>query len=138
MNLDLVYPVFVQVALTFLLIYATGGARFLAVKTGQVKVKEIVLGQRAWPKKLQQLGNTLNNQWETPILFYAGIGLALIVGAQSPWLVPLAWAWIGFRVLHALIYITVNHLLFRFLAFGTSVTALFGFWIALAVEFLSR
>lgn len=138
MNLDLVIPVFVQVALTLLLIFATGGARYIAVKGGQVKVRDIVLGQRAWPKKLQQLGNTLNNQWETPILFYAGIGMALILGAQSPWLVPLAWTWIGFRLLHAVIYISVNHLLFRFLAFAISALALTGFWIALAVEFFTR
>ena len=138
MNLDLVIPLFVQVAMTILLIFVTGGARYFAVKSGEVKVKEIVLGQRAWPKKLQQLGNTLNNQWETPILFYAGIGFALILGSQSPWLVPLAWAWIGLRLLHAVIYISVNHLLFRFLAFACSVLALTGFWVALALEFLTR
>lgn len=138
MQVELVYPVFIQVALTFLLAYATGGARYFAIKSGQVKIRDIVLGQRAWPKKLQQLGNTLNNQWETPILFYAGVAFALILGAQSPALLPLAWAWVGFRILHAVIYVTSNKLLFRFLAFVTGATILLAFWIILAVEILSR
>lgn len=138
MNTDLLYPVFAQIALTFLLLVATGTRRYFAVAGRQVKVSEIVLGQRAWPKDIQQLGNAANNQWETPTLFYAGIAFALIAGAQSAALVPLAWAWVALRALHATIYVTVNHLRFRFMSFIAGMGVLLAFWIVFAIEILNR
>ena len=138
MNTALIFPVLAQVALTFALLLATGARRYFAVASHEVKVRDIVLGQRAWPTKLQQLGNALNNQWETPTLFYAAIGFALILQAQSALLLPLAWAWVGLRALHALIYVTVNNLRFRFLSFVAGVAVLIAFWGVLAFEVLGR
>jgi len=134
MNLDLVFPVFAQIALSLVLLMATGLARFFSIQGGKVKPADIVLGQRNWPKTVQQLGNAANNQWETPTLFYAGVAFALILQAQSELLVTLAWIWVGLRVLHAAIYVAVNHLLFRFLSFVASVFVLTGFWLVLFLE----
>jgi hypothetical protein len=49
-------PVFIQVALTFGLLYWLGPARVGAVKRGEVKVRDIALGQKVWPDRqlLQQ------------------------------------------------------------------------------------
>jgi hypothetical protein len=138
MNTELLYPVFAQVALTFALLVYAGARRYRAVASREVKVPEIVLGQRNWPKSIQQLGNALNNQWETPTLFFAAIAFALIAGAQSPALVFLAWAWVGLRALHAAIYVTVNNLRFRFLSFIAGVLVLATFWVVFALEVLAR
>jgi hypothetical protein len=138
MNIELIYPVFAQVTLTFVLLVFAGTRRYFAVAGREVKVSEIVLGQRNWPKSIQQLGNALNNQWETPTLFFAAIGFALIAGAQSPVLVTLAWTWVGLRVLHAAIYVTVNNLRFRFLSFIAGVLVLAAFWVVFALEVMSR
>ena len=132
------YPVLAQIALTFALLFTTAGLRFAAVSSGTVKVKDIVLGQKAWPEKVQQYSNAFQNQLETPILFYAGVLFAMVLNAAGPILMMLAWTWFGLRVVHAGIHITSNNLQVRFMAFGASVIALLAFWVVLAVEVVSR
>ena len=138
MSEALLYPVLAQIALTFALLFTTAGLRFAAVSSGTVKVKNIVLGQKAWPEKVQQYSNAFQNQLETPILFYAGVLFAMVLNAAGPILMMLAWTWFGLRVVHAGIHITSNNLQVRFMAFGASVIALLAFWVVLAVEVISR
>lgn len=138
MSEALLYPVLAQIALTFALLFTTAGLRFAAVSSGTVKVKDIVLGQKAWPEKVQQYSNAFQNQLETPILFYAGVLFAMVLNAAGPILMMLAWTWFGLRVVHAGIHITSNNLQVRFMAFGASVIALLAFWVVLAVEVISR
>ena len=134
MTHTLLYPVFVQVALTLVLAVLTASARFLSVSGGKVKVGDIVLGQRAWPRQIQQLGNSLNNQWESPTLFYAVIAFALITGASTAVLLPLAWVWVALRIVHAGIHITSNTLQIRFLSFITGFSVLIAMWVVLALH----
>jgi len=138
MNEALLYPVFVQIALTLVLTLATAYVRFVSVSKADVRVKDIVLGQRNWPRKVQQLSNALNNQWETPVLFYAGVAFALITSAQSALLLPSAWAFVIFRLLHAGVYVVNNFLPVRFGMFIVSTLSLFVFWAVFAMEILSR
>ena len=138
MQTDLLWPLFVQVFFAFAMTYVMGLSRFAAVRGGKVKGRAIALGQRAWPEGVQRISNVANNQWESPILFYAGIGFALLLEAQGALLAPLAWAYVATRVIHAAIYISVNHVLSRFLTFATGLTCLFAFWIVLAMEVLAR
>ncbi|MCR9266596.1 MAG: MAPEG family protein [Alphaproteobacteria bacterium] len=138
MSEALLYPVLAQIALTFALLFTTAGLRFSAVSSGTVKVQDIVLGQKAWPEKVQQYSNAFQNQLETPILFYAGVLFAMVLNAAGPILMMLAWTWFGLRVVHAGIHITSNNLQVRFMAFGASVIALLAFWVVLAVEVVSR
>jgi hypothetical protein len=130
----LLYPVFVQVALTLVLALLTAGARFLSVSGGKVKIGDIVLGQRAWPPRIQQLGNSLNNQWESPTLFYAVIAFALITGASAAVMLPLAWVWVALRIVHAGIHITSNTLQIRFMSFITGFAVLVAMWVVLALH----
>jgi hypothetical protein len=138
MNTDLFAPALIQALFTFLIVFTMGFSRFFAVRSGAVKGRAIALGQRAWPEHVQRLSNVANNQWESPTLFFAAIAFALILEAQSPLLPALAWAYMATRVLHAAIYVAVNHVLTRFLTFGAGLLILMAFWIVLGVEILSR
>ena len=64
-------PVFVQVALTFALLFWMGRSRIGLIKAGEVKVKDVALGERNWPTRTQQIANAYHNQFEMPVLFYA-------------------------------------------------------------------
>ena len=67
---------------------------------------------------------------EQPTLFYA-IALALAVGnADGGYSVILAWAYVGFRILHSLVQTTVNIVLYRFILWALSSLVL----IALTVH----
>ncbi|WP_339745663.1 MAPEG family protein [uncultured Maricaulis sp.] len=138
MNSALLIPVFVQVALTFVLVFTMGAMRYRATTSGKVKPADIVLGQRAWPVRVQQVSNAYENQLASPLLFYAGIAFALIAGATSVLLVVLAWAYVGLRLLHALIHVTSNHLRSRFMAFAAGLLVLLGYWVVFALELMTR
>ncbi|MEA1942058.1 MAG: MAPEG family protein [Pseudomonadota bacterium] len=138
MNTAFLYPVLVQVALTFALVIATGLTRTAAIRRGEVKVSEVALGQKKWPKRSMQFSNAYQNQLETPILFYAGILFAGAFGVAGPVLLALAWVWVGVRLVHVAIHITINHMLYRFMAFLTGVIVLAAFWIVMAVEVITR
>ena len=138
MNTDFLYPVLVQVLLTFVLIGATGGSRFLAIRSGRVKPQDVALGERAWPKRSLQFSNAYHNQLETPILFYAGVLFAGVFGVAGTALLVLAWAFVILRLVHCAIHVTSNHMLYRFMAFGAASLILCVFWIVLAVSVLTR
>lgn len=138
MNTAFLYPVLVQVALTFSLVIATGLTRTAAIRRGEVKVSEVALGQKAWPKRSMQVSNAYQNQLETPILFYAGVLFAGVFGVAGDLLLTLAWIWVGLRIVHVAIHITTNHMLHRFAAFLASVLVLAAFWVFMAIEVLTR
>ena len=106
--------------------------------SGKVKPADIVLGQRAWPRKVQQVSNAFQNQMETPTLFFVGVILAIILGISGPVLLTLAWVWAGLRVVHAIIHTTSNHLRWRFYSFAGGVFVLLAFWITLAIGIVTR
>lgn len=138
MNTAFLYPVLVQVLLTFLLVAATATTRVRAIASGKVKPKDVSLGEKNWPRRSLQFSNAYQNQLETPILFYVGVILAAMYGVAGTLLLVLAWIWVGARIAHAAIHVTSNHMLHRFLAFAASVGVLLVFWVVLAVSVLTR
>ncbi|WP_291844658.1 MAPEG family protein [Maricaulis sp.] len=134
----LIYPLLVQVALTFALLFANALMRTGAVASGKVKPSDIVLGQRAWPKQVQQVSNAFQNQMETPTLFFVGVILAIMLQLSGPVLLALAWIWVALRLLHAFIHCTSNNLRLRFYAFAAGVFVLLGFWAVLAIGVFTR
>ena len=122
-------PVFVQVALTFALLLTLGPARVAAVKRGEVEIKDIALGQSAWPDRITQIGNNFNSQFQVPVLFYALVVLALVTAKVDLVLIAGAWAFVASRLLHALVHVTTNRIAHRFNAFAIGVFVLAAMWI---------
>lgn len=129
-------PVFVQVLLTFGLLLWTGRVRFAAARAGQVKLKDISLGERSWPAPVQQVSNTFANQFELPVLFYVVTGLALATAQAGPLFVGLAWLFVLTRLVHAGIYATSNVVARRFQAFLAGAIVLMAMWLDFAVRIL--
>ena len=125
----LLIPVFVQVALTFALLFRLGPARVAAVKSGEVKLEDIALGQRAWPDRITQISNAYANQFEMPVLFYALVVLAIVTGRVDMVLVAGAWLFALSRLAHAYVYVTSNRIRARFNAFTLGVFGLMAMWI---------
>ena len=51
-------PLFVQVALTFVLLGLTGYSRVASVRRGETKIRDIALGQPNWPERITKAGNS--------------------------------------------------------------------------------
>ena len=129
-------PLFVQVALTFALLFWTGAARVAAVRRGDVRVRDVALREANWPKRETQIANAYQNQLELPVLFYLVTVLAVITRqADLPFLV-LAWLFVVSRLVHAGIHVTSNHVGRRFAAFAAGAAVLALMWAILMLRIL--
>ena len=130
-------PLFVQVALTFVLLFRQGQLRIGAVRGGALHICDIALGEPNWPKPVTQVGNAYHNQFQLPVLFYVLIALALITGRATLVLTCLSWLFVALRLWHALIHITHNNVPRRFFVFtaGLGVLCVMWLWFAASVLF---
>ena len=129
-------PLFVQVALTFVLLFMMAGARRATLRSGQLKVRDIALGQTAWPDRPQQISNSFDSQFQTPLLFYVLVILAWITRHADVIFVVMAWLYVLLRIAHAYVHVTSNHVPTRFRIFAVSVFVLLIMWIIFAVRIL--
>ena len=93
-------PVFVQVALTFAMLFWMASARTRSVKAGETKIRDIALGQSAWPTGAQQISNNYASQFEIPLLFYMVVILALFTRTADLIFVVLSWLFVLARIAH--------------------------------------
>ena len=125
--------VFVQVFFTLWTILTMGMGRVNAVKTTNLTMKDVALDNKVYPEDVLKLGNNMQNQFETPILLYAGAAIALSVGAN--WVMAgAAVAYIITRFWHRWIHVRHNRVTKRFMVFVYGIAALAVFWLALAVQ----
>src|SRR5687768_13831135 len=121
-------PVFVQVALTFGLLVWMASARTGSVRRGETKIRDIALGQSAWPDRPQQISNSYDSQFQIPLLFYVLVIVAWVTRQADLIFVVMAWFFVLSRVAHAYIHTTSNHVPTRFRAFAVGVLVLLLMW----------
>jgi hypothetical protein len=122
-------PVFVQVALTFALLVWMGRSRLSHIRTGEVKVKDVALGERNWPRRTLQVSNAYHNQFELPVLFYVLVALALLTRKADLAFVVLSWLFVATRLVHAYIHTTSNRIAWRFQVFLIGALILMLMWL---------
>ena len=127
-------PVFVQIALTFLLLFWMARARVGAVMRRDVKVAEVVLGQPGWPPRITQIGNSFHNQLQLPVLFYVLVGLAIAVKKDDLLFVVMEWLFVLLRIAHAYVHTGTNNLRHRFNIFAAGVCVLAAMWVIFAAR----
>jgi hypothetical protein len=135
MNLALVLaPVFIQVALTFVLLIWSGVLRINAVRAKAVHVRDIALGEPNWPPRPTQVANAYRSQLELPILFYLAVVLAIVFGQATLAFVTLSWLFVGTRIVHAAIHTTSNRVSHRFYAYTAGLAVVILMWVVLAMS----
>jgi hypothetical protein len=129
-------PVFVQVALTFVLMFWMGGVRVAAISRGEVKIRDMALGQPAWPERETQIANSYHNQFQLPVLFLVLVAFALITRKADLLFVLLSWLFVLLRLVHAYVHVTSNHVPTRFRWYLIGAVVLLLMWIIFAVRIL--
>ena len=130
-------PVYVQVALTFILLLWMGSSRLRSLRTGEVKVKDVALGERNWPSCILQVQNAYHNQFELPVLFYVLVTLALFTRKADMLFVVMSWMFVTSRLVHAAIHTTSNKMALRFQAFVVGVLILAAMWVIFGIRVLA-
>ena len=135
----LLYPVFVQVLLTFVVMVLMGRARRLSLMRSRTPVDspEVARATHKWSDEAVKAANNFSNQFELPVLFYAGVVVALLSKQSDLTIHVLAWGFAVSRLVHAGIHIGPNVVRFRFLAYLIGGLCLLGLWGTLAWRVLS-
>ncbi len=138
MTFDIIlWPVFVQVGLTFFLLFWMAHLRIGAVRRREVHMGDVALRQPAWPQRTTQVANAVHTQLELPLLFYVVVILAMFTRKADMLFVVLAWIFVVSRMVHAAIHVTTNDMRNRLLAFAVGAVALLIMWILFAVKILT-
>src|SRR6202158_3122232 len=130
-------PLFVQVALTFGLLFWMGGLRGRDFGSGAVDPNKVGLREPGWPARTTQVAYAYSNQFELPVLFYVLVALLMIMRHADVIFVVLAWLFVLTRLIQAAIHVTNNDVLRRGQAYGVGVLVLFIMWVLFAVEILT-
>jgi hypothetical protein len=133
---SILLPLFVQVVLSFALLFWTGGARFAAVRRGDVRPRDVALREPNWPKHETQIANAYHNQLELPVLFYVLTVLAIITRHADFLFVVLAWVFVLLRLVHVAIHLTSNYMGRRFAALAAAAVVLAVMWGIFIVRIL--
>ncbi|PTS88167.1 MULTISPECIES: MAPEG family protein [unclassified Caulobacter] len=76
------------------------------------------------PAGARQAADNYNHLMEQPTIFYAAALAIAVAGHADGWAVHFAWVYVGLRVLHSLVQVTVNIVNLRFLLFALSTITL--------------
>jgi hypothetical protein len=130
-------PLFVEVILTFVLLFTMAPLRTRDFASGAVRPDDIALREQKWPKRTTQFANAFSNQFELPVLFYVLTVLEYVTHLAGIVFVVLAWIFVIFRILHAYVHVTSNIVRLRgaFFAIGAVVLAIM--WVIYIVQVLA-
>ena len=132
--LTILLPLFVQVGLTFFLLFWMGSVRVGVITRREVAMRDIALGQPGWPERPTQIANAYHNQFQLPLLFYVLVVLALFTRKSDTFFVVLAWMFVTSRLVHVGIHVTSNDVRRRFYAFLVGAIILLIMWIIFALR----
>lgn len=106
--------------------YAT---RIPAMQRAKIDAAKLVGGtgkslDEVLPPEVQWKSHNYNHLMEQPTVFYA-IALALAIGGMGGGLnAQIAWVYVALRIVHSLVHVTVNRVLWRFAIFMLASLAL--------------
>ena len=133
----IVYPAIAMFALTLVIMIMLGAARYSAVRGRRVSIKFFRgYNQGEQPERLHVMSRHLQNHFEVPPIFYAGLLFTYATGSVTALSVALAWLFVGLRCVHSIIHLGSNNVLHRFGVFIASGACLAGIWVLLLVSLL--
>jgi hypothetical protein len=134
---EVLLPLFAEVILTFLLLFALAPLRTRDFKTGVTQPENIALREPNWSRRTLQIGYSYSNQFELPVLFYVLTILAFFTHRAGVVFVALAWLFVIFRYLQAYVHVTSNKVRVRGSFFILSAVVLAIIWLFYMVEVLT-
>jgi hypothetical protein len=130
-------PLFLEVILTFGLLFWMAPLRTRDFASGAVRPEDIALREPKWSKRTTQVANAFSNQFELPVLFYVLTILAYLTHLAGVVFVVLAWIFVLFRYLQAYVHVTSNIVRLRGSFFIVSAIVLAIMWAIYIVQVLT-
>ena len=125
MNTELLLTaMLVQVMLTIAVYVALAIRKAKAVKNGDADLKRAALHNDAWPDYVLLISNNIQNQFQTPVLFYALCFGFILMDAVDSLALGGAWTYVITRLVHAYVHTTTNFVPVRMRVFTLGMVAL--------------
>jgi hypothetical protein len=134
---EVLLPLFLEVILTFTLLFWLAPLRSYDVSSGATRLEDIALREPKWSQRSLQVAYSYSNQFELPVLFYVLTILAWVTRHADLIFVVLAWVFVIFRYLQAYVHVTSNQVRLRGAFFGVSALVLAIMWVIYIVEILT-
>jgi hypothetical protein len=129
---EMFWPLVAQTVLVFILYCLLGIRRSAAIKAGRARQDQF-RENRDEPVESLVVRNSIANQFELPVLFYAVSIVLFITQADNLPAVILAWIFVACRYAHAFVHVTSNNLRYRSPLFALGFLALVALWIWLGL-----
>ena len=135
----ILYPVFVQALLTFIVygLLAMARARAIRAMGHHRSPGDLALGRVTWPEDAEKRAANQRNQFELPVLFYAVVAFALLSKGVDFLMLLLAWLFVLTRLVHAAIHVGPNKVRWRSPAFALGLLILALMWLKLFLHVLT-
>jgi hypothetical protein len=135
----ILYPVFVQALLTFIVygLLAVARARAIREMGHRRSPGDLALGRVTWPEDAEKRAANQRNQFELPVLFYAVVAFALLSKGVDFLMLLLAWLFVLTRLVHAAIHVGPNKVRWRSPAFALGLLILALMWLKLFLHVLT-
>jgi len=118
------YPVVAQIILTFIVYMLLPIAKKRVLKTIDVDLARRALHNDAWPDSVLKISNNVQNQFESPVLFYALCFMLWALNVVSVFALLVAWAYVVLRVIHVFVHTGSNEIPIRKKVFMASTALL--------------
>ena len=122
-------PLFVEVLLTFGVMFGMMYCRTSTLHRGETRFDEIALREPNWPVRATQFANSFANQFELPLLFYVLTILEILTHHADVLYVVLAWIFVATRVMQAMIHVSSNNVRLRGAWYGIGALVLVIMWL---------
>lgn len=119
-GISILYPLLAHMLLVLALYILLLARKSKAIKEKAVDFKQTALNNKAWPADVVKVSNNLDNQFESPILFYALCFITLLTGSVNMFAILLANGYVLLRYIHAYIHVTSNYVPYRMRVFALS------------------
>ena len=118
------YPVIAQIILTFIVYILLPIAKSRVLRTMDVDINRRALHNDAWPDSVLKISNNVQNQFESPVLFYALCFMLWALNIVSVFSLYVAWGYVFLRVTHAFVHTGSNKIPVRKKVFMASTLML--------------
>jgi hypothetical protein len=136
MTLKLIHPTLALILWIFVVGVVLMLRRWKAFASGAVRPDDVTVSGERYPLQARLAAANFSNQFETPVIFFALVMIAMETGATGHVMALLAWLYVATRIVHTLIHIGPNTLPLRGAAYGLGVLALFGMWLGVLLTVL--
>lgn len=128
----MIYPMFMMVMLTYVVMLITVRTRVGSVRSGQVPLDyySLMQGDKV-PDFVAKTSNHFRNLFEVPLLFYTAGVLYIALDLTDPLPVQAAWAFVVARALHTVVHLGYNNVMHRLIVFGFGNLCVLVMWISM-------